>query len=246
MDDRQSAKRVGARRAAAWAVHLFSASGAVLALLAFRAIDAHRFTEAVLWLLAALAVDGIDGTLARSARVKEYAGRVDGEVLDLVIDYLNYVFVPTLFILEARLLPEPLALPLAALVQLSSLYVFARRDMKTDDQYFRGFPALWNVVALYLFAARFDPGLSAAIVALLIVLTFAPIHFVHPFRVRDFGAWLPALATVWALSTLALFLPLAEAMRGTVLAVSGLSAIAVVGIGLWRTVRGPNPGAIAH
>lgn len=146
---------------AAWAVHAFSASGAVLALLAVAAVFDHRWTDTMLWLFAALVVDGIDGTFARAARVKELASRVDGDVLDLVIDYLNYVFVPTLFMLEARLLPDVLALPLAALVQLSSLYVFARRDMKTVDNYFRGFPALWNVVALYLYGAQVDPGTGA-------------------------------------------------------------------------------------
>jgi len=230
--------------AVAWAVHAFSASGAVLALLAVLAIDGHRWTEAMLWLFAALVVDGIDGTFARAARVKERAPRVDGDVLDLVIDYLNYVFVPTIFLLEARLLPAPVAVPLAALIQLSSLYIFARRDMKTEDSYFRGFPALWNVVALYLYAAQVDPFVAAAVVAALVILTFAPIHFVHPFRVRDYGIWLPVLCVVWAASTLILLLPLIGAMRSGLLAISSISATAVVTAGLWRSYRGvrTSPG----
>lgn len=227
--------------AAAWAVHVFSASGAVLALLAVLAIDGHRWTEAMLWLFAALVVDGIDGTFARKARVKELAARVDGDVLDLVIDYLNYVFVPTLFILEAHILPGALAIPLAALIQLSSLYVFARRDMKTKDNYFRGFPALWNVVALYLFAAQIGPLICAAVVATLIVLTFAPIHFVHPFRVSDYGKWLPLLAIAWAVSTLALLFDWTSSTRAILLAVSAVTAVAIVALGLLRTARGPRP-----
>ena len=195
----------------------------------------------MLWLFAALVVDGIDGTLARAARVKELAPRIDGDVLDLVIDYLNYVFVPTLFVLEAELLPSPLALPLAALIQLSSLYVFARRDMKTEDNYFRGFPALWNVVALYLFAARIDPAAAAAIVAGLVVLSFAPIHFVHPFRVRDYGRLTPVLTVVWAVSTLALLFDLGDDTHLMLLAISGASAAAIVALGLLRTFRGPQP-----
>lgn len=225
-------------KAAAWAVHAFSASGAVLALLAVIAIDGQRWTEAMLWLFAALVVDGVDGTMARAARVKELASRVDGDVLDLVIDYLNYVFVPTLFILGAGLLPDAAALPLAAFIQLSSLYVFARRDMKTDDNYFRGFPALWNIVALYLFAAGMEPGMAAVVVAALVVLTFAPIHFVHPFRVRDYGFWLPLLALLWSFSTLALLIE--SPIRAILLAVSALSAVIIVGLGLWRTARGPR------
>ena len=225
-------------RATAWAVHLFSASGAVLALLAVLAIQGHRWTEAMLWLFAALVVDGVDGTMARAARVKDLASRVDGAVLDLVIDYLNYVFVPTLFILEAGLLPNAVALPLAALIQLSSLYVFARRDMKTDDNYFRGFPALWNIVALYLYAAGLDPGIAGAVVAALVVLTFAPIHFAHPFRVRDYGALLPITALIWAFSTLALLVD--SPARSILLAVSAISALIIVGLGLWRTAGGPK------
>ena len=229
--------------AAAWAVHAFSASGAVLALLAVLAIDGHRWTEAMLWLFAALVVDGIDGTFARAARVKERAPRVDGDVLDLVIDYLNYVFVPTLFILEARLLPDPFAIPLAALIQLSSLYIFARRDMKTEDNYFRGFPALWNIVALYLYAAQIDQDIAAVVVTALVILTFAPIHFVHPFRVRDYGRWLPAIALVWAVSSLALLIDLLAPARTALLAASSASALGIVALGLVRTARGPRQGS---
>ncbi len=225
-------------RLLAWSVHAFTASGAVLALLALAAVQRHRWTEAMLWLFVALVVDGLDGTFARAARVKERVPRIDGDVLDLVIDYLNYVFVPTVFIWEAALLPEPLALPLAALIQLSALYVFARRDMKTEDGYFRGFPALWNVVALYLFATGIGDHAAAVIVSGLIVLTFAPIHVVHPFRVRDYGPILPVVAAAWGLTTLALLLPgLAEWLRAVLLGVSAAAAIALVLLGLARSFR---------
>ena len=194
----------------------------------------------MLWLFAALVVDGVDGTLARAAGTKELTPRIDGDALDLVIDYLNYVFVPTLFIIEAELLSDTLAMPLAAVIQLSSLYVFARRDMKTEDNYFRGFPALWNVVALYLYAAQIDDGIAAAIIAALIVLTFAPIHFVHPFRVRDYGRWLPILCLAWAFSTLGLLVPQIGGLRSALLAVSAVTALGMVVAGFWRSYRGPK------
>lgn len=226
----------------AWSVHAFTASGAVLALLAVVAIDRHSWTEAMLLLFAALVVDGVDGTLARWAGTERLASRVDGNVLDLVIDYLNYVFVPTLFLLESGLLQPPLALPLAALIQLSSLYVFARRDMKTHDGYFRGFPALWNIVALYLFATAPGELATDAIVVALIALTFAPVLVVHPFRVRDYGIWLPALAAIWAASTLALLMPaIPDGLRSGLLIASGLSAVTMIGLGLIRSLR-PDQG----
>ena len=117
--------------------------------------------------------------------------------------------------------------------------------MKTEDSYFRGFPALWNVVALYLYAAQVDPVVAAAIVSALIILTFAPIHFVHPFRVEDFGKWLPGLAIVWAVATLALLFGLPPEIRPVLLAVSALSAMAIVASGLLRTLRGPSADSIS-
>ena len=142
--------------AAAWGVHLFTSLGVVLGLLALVAIERGEPREALLWLLLALLVDGVDGTLARAAKVQERLPRIDGAALDLIIDYLNYVFIPVLLIWHGRYLPDQLALPLSAAILVSSLYVFARRDMKTDDGYFRGFPgAVERRRALFL---RHRPG----------------------------------------------------------------------------------------
>jgi phosphatidylcholine synthase len=226
---------------AAWLVHLFTASGAVLALLAFAAVHEEDWNLAFLWLAAALAIDGVDGSLARKVAVRRRLPRIDGAILDLVIDYLTYVFVPSLIIWRAGFLPEPLALPLAAAIQISSLYVFARADMKTDDGYFRGFPALWNVVALYLYVTLPSPPAAAAIVAFLVGASFAPIHFVHPFRVRDYGLWLPSLALIWGGATAALLWPgWSGGAQSVLILVSAVSAVALIALGLLRTFRGPR------
>jgi phosphatidylcholine synthase len=226
---------------AAWAVHAFTASGAVLGFLALMAIMAQDWPLALLWLLIALAVDGIDGSLARWARTKELAPRIDGATLDLIIDYLNYVFVPAVLIWRAELVPTWLAPALAAAILVSSLYNFTRTDMKTQDNYFRGFPALWNVVAFYLFVARPSAETAAFVICLLAALTFAPVHFVHPFRVRDYGRWPPILASVWAGSTAALLWPAWwEGMRMAWLWLSLGTAALLLALGLWRTIRGPK------
>src|SRR5215213_4969442 len=107
------------RVTAAWLVHAFTASGVVVAFLALVAIERGEWRLALLWLLAALVVDGVDGTLARWARVKEHVPRIDGEAFDLIVDYLNYVFVPAILIVRGGLVPETLALPLAAAILLS-------------------------------------------------------------------------------------------------------------------------------
>lgn len=223
----------------AWAVHAFTAAGAVLALLALLAVERGDFPLALLWLAAALGVDSVDGTLARAAHVKTQLPRIDGAVLDLIIDYLTYVFVPALMIVRAELVPAAWAPALAAAILVSSLYVFARADMKTEDNYFRGFPALWNIVAFYLYVAQPGETVGGVLVALLVVATFAPIHFVHPFRVRDYGRFLPVLAIAWAAATIMLLWPdWSEAARRGILVISSATGLALIALGLRRSVRG--------
>jgi phosphatidylcholine synthase len=219
---------------------MLTASSAVLALLALAAVERAAWREALLWLLAALVIDGVDGTLARKARVAERLPRIDGSELDLVVDYLTYVFVPAWFLWRLGAFPQAMALPVVALILLSSLYTFARRDMKTEDGYLRGFPALWNIVALYIYAAAPDPWLAAAVALALVIMTFAPVHTVHPFRGRDYGPWLPGTAILWGISTLALLLPMGSSVRATALAGSLTSAAIMIAMGLVRSVRGPQ------
>lgn len=229
--------------APAWLVHALTASGAVLAFLALAAISESNWRGALLWLGAAMAIDGVDGFLARRLHVRTRLPRVDGAILDFVVDYLTYVFVPAIFIAKARLIPSEWAPALVGLILLSSLYCFARSDMKTDDNYFRGFPALWNVIAFYLFVAQFGAAVGALIVLILAILTFAPIHVVHPFRVRDYGIWLPLLALGWAVSAAALTWPgWSEDVRAAWLGVSIGTAVILLMLGLWRSFRGPLPG----
>ena len=224
----------------AWAIHLFTASGAVLAFLAFLAVGHGQWRLALLWLGAALVVDGIDGTLARWAGVTTRTPGINGATLDLVVDYLTYVFIPAILIYDAGLLPPAFALAGTAAILLSSLYTFARTDMKTADNFFRGFPALWNVVAFYLVMLRPGQIAAAIIVAVFAALTFAPIHFVHPVRVRLFQPWLAVLTVVWGVGSFALLAPgwSPSGMRAW-LALSVAGAVALLAVGAVRTLRGP-------
>ena len=225
-------------RIAAWGVHLFTATGVVFAMLALAAINEGSQGKALLWLLAAILVDGVDGTLARMVGVKDQLPGIDGSALDLIIDYLTYVFLPALFIWRGGFLPPSMAMLLVGAILVSSLYTFARRDMKTDDGYFRGFPALWIGVAFFLFALRPGETFAAVVVVLLIVATFAPIHFIHPFRAKDYGALPIGLTAFGAAASIALLL---QAWHPTIhallVAVVVGSAAALVVLGLARTVR---------
>jgi phosphatidylcholine synthase len=144
-------------------------------------------------------IDGIDGTFARRLRVAEVLPRWSGDVLDLVVDILNYVFVPAYALAAGELLPQAAATALGLLIAVTGSLYFADRRMKTPDHYFRGFPALWNVAAFYLFLLRLPPWLAALIVVALAALTFVPIHVIHPIRIPHRRMLTLAALIVWSL-----------------------------------------------
>ncbi|MGN6308593.1 MAG: phosphatidylcholine synthase [Xanthobacteraceae bacterium] len=191
-----------ASRAAAFGVHVFTALGAGIALIALLEAVREHWAAMFGWLGAALIIDAIDGPLARRLNVVALQPRWSGDTLDLVVDFLTYVFVPAYAIAASRLLP-PIAGPLigVGIVVASALY-FADRRMKTDDNHFRGFPALWNAAAFYLFLLQPSPWLAALAMAALIVLTFAPIHVLHPVRVVRFRKFNLVLMAIWAVLTI--------------------------------------------
>ena len=189
----------------AYSVHLFTAAGAALALTGLFAGVQHRWELMFFCLGGALLVDAVDGTMARRFKVAEVLPRWSGDVLDLVVDFVTYVFVPAYAIAASGLLPEGLGLPAGIVVVVTGALYFADRHMKTPDNYFRGFPGLWNAAAFYLFLLKLNSWVAAAIIALLAVLTFVPFKFVHPFRVARLRGASGLMVVVWsALAAIAL------------------------------------------
>ncbi len=146
----------------------------------------------------ALVVDGVDGPLAREFKVAEVLPRWSGETLDLIVDFTTYVFVPAYAIAASGLLPNPLAIPSGVLVVITGALYFADREMKTPDNYFRGFPAVWNLAAFYLYLLEPPDWLAAVMIAALAALSFAPIKFLHPLRVKRLRLFNIALLAAWA------------------------------------------------
>jgi phosphatidylcholine synthase len=170
------------RTLAAYGVHLFTATGAVWGMLAILAIFDGDYRMMIVWMIVAMLVDGFDGVLARWADVKTYAGGVDGALLDNIIDYLNYVLVPALFIVRTDFLPEPVKFFTACLILLTSAYQFTQTDAKTDDHHFKGFPSYWNVAALYMLLMNLPPWVNFGFLMLFNVLVFIPIKYIYPTR----------------------------------------------------------------
>lgn len=182
----------------AFAVHVFTACGAALAFLALVLAVGEHWAAMFFCLGLALVVDGADGPLAREFKVAEVLPRWSGETLDLIIDFTTYVFVPAYAIAASGQLPKGLAVSAGIVVVITGALYFADRNMKTPDNYFRGFPGLWNLAAFYLYLLEPPQWASAAMVAALAVLTFLPLKFLHPLRVKRLRALNVALLAVWA------------------------------------------------
>jgi len=178
----------------AWSVHLFTASGAVLAALALLSIGSGNFSRAALLMLLALAIDSVDGSMARAVRVSEVVPRIDGRRLDDIVDYLNYAVVPVVFMAGAGLI---LAWGWLVLPILASAYGFSQNNAKTEDDFFLGWPSYWNVVALYLWLLEISPAAGTAWVVTFSIAIFIPLKYVYPSRIKP--PRLRSIATVGGL-----------------------------------------------
>jgi len=190
------------KRAAAFSVHVFTALGAGLALLAMLEAVREHWSAMFGWLGVALVIDAVDGPMARRLHVVRLQPNWSGEVLDLVVDFVTYVFVPAYAITAGGLL-LPLAAPLLGIgVTVSGALYFADRRMKSPDNHFRGFPGLWNIAAFYLFLLHWPPAFSSLVVAILIVATFLPFRVVHPVRVVRLRWLTLVLIAAWSVLTI--------------------------------------------
>jgi len=181
----------------ALSVHLFTATGAVLAMLAMLAAVDEKWDLMFLWLVVAFFVDGFDGPLARKFDVKTYAPQIDGVLLDLIIDYLTYVFIPAFALFKSGLLPNWTGWIMIIVITFTSALYFADTRMKTKDNSFSGFPGCWNMVVLVLFALQPNYWLMLGLVVALSITMFVPLKFVHPVRTERWRSLTLPMALAW-------------------------------------------------
>lgn len=173
------------RKFSAWMIHLFTASAAILGLFTLHAIYQGHYIFAF-WLMGVtIAIDSVDGSLARFVRVKIAAPKIDGMLLDNIVDYLNYVITPAFFLLVSNLLPVHLATVGASLVVLCSAYQFTQAEAKTEDHFFKGFPSYWNLVVFYLFLGGLSAWTNFTIIVTLSILIFVPIKYLYLSRLDN-------------------------------------------------------------
>lgn len=218
----------------AWGAHAFTATGVVIAFMATIALFEDQPKACLLWLGLALVVDGVDGSLARKFNVQSVLPGFDGSVLDLVIDYLTYVFIPALFIYRYIDLPDHTMLLSTAVILVSSLFCFCNLEMKSKDNYFQGFPAAWNVVALCVYIISPASWVTLLTVFGLALLTLTRMKFLHPFRVRRLMPLNITVTTIWLVCSALLVID-HPAQSPTVMIVWSAMSAYFLGICLWRT-----------
>ncbi|MDG2308155.1 MAG: CDP-diacylglycerol O-phosphatidyltransferase [Candidatus Binatia bacterium] len=229
------------RRLAGWAVHLYTALGSIIGLLALLAGARGDIQEAFLWLCAAIAIDASDGALARFVGVKEVVPEYNGAELDDIVDYLNFVVVPVFLMLQIGLLAGPFGYLTGGAALLASAYRFCHADAKTPDHFFTGFPSYWNIIAFYLYVFDVGPGTGAVVTGVLAVLVFAPLRFVYPSRTVFLRPLTIGLGVVWAVLGLMTLAALPE--KATGLAAASLFYPAYyTGLSFYMQATGKDPG----
>lgn len=188
---------------AGWAVHLYTASGALFGLLALQAAAEGAVRTAFLWMAVTILIDSTDGTLARRLDVASLVPSVDGRVLDDIVDYFTYVVVPVALMRALNLLPH--SIWVAAAPILASGFGFANRQAKTTDNFFLGFPSYWNIVAFHLWLFALPVWINAVAVVVLSVLVLVPTRYVYPTRTEDHRALTLVLGGLWGVQLVAAF-----------------------------------------
>jgi phosphatidylcholine synthase len=198
---------------AAWGVHLLTATGAVMGLMAIIAIARQDWLRAFAWMGVTIVIDSVDGMCARACRVKEVLPHFDGALLDNIVDYFTYVIVPASFLYETHSVPTGFNLASAMLITLASAYQFCQMDAKTKDHCFTGFPSYWNVTAFYLFMLGWPEWVNLGIIVVLAIGVFVPVKYLYPSRTRLLRPLTIVLTILWGAVVFAAMLRYPDAHR---------------------------------
>lgn len=205
---------MNAAQVAAWAVHLYTATGVLLGLAALAAISSEAYGAAFAYMAVATLIDSTDGALARRFEVKRVLPHFDGARLDDIVDYFNYVIVPVVLVHRAELVPEgTIGLVVGCLPILASAYGFCQADAKTADHFFKGFPSYWNIVVFYLYALRAPLSFNVFVLVVLSIMVFVPIRYLYPSRTPRARRTTYVLGIGWAVMMLVLLVQLPQPSR---------------------------------
>nr|WP_235691410.1 phosphatidylcholine/phosphatidylserine synthase [Borreliella americana] len=169
----------------AWLVHIFTASGLIVGLYSIISIVNGNYSLLLKLTVIGLIIDGIDGTMARKLKVKELIPEIDGTLLDNITDYINYTFIPVIFFYLGEFIEKKYKVAICIGILLSSAYQFSRTDAKTDDNYFRGFPSLWNLFVILNIIFKMEQITNLITMSICIIASFIPIKFIYPSKTKE-------------------------------------------------------------
>ncbi len=187
-------------------VHLLTGFGIVAGFFALIAVMNNNQKEAFIWLGLAFLIDSFDGSLARKFNVKKNLPNIDGKMLDSIIDFINYVIIPSVMIYWFRYVPDQFTMLIPAILIFISIYSYVNLNILTNDNYYNGFPAIWNVIVLYFFIFDTSQNFNLIILIILILLKFYPLKCVHPLRVKKFKNTSIFFSIVWFITSALLIL----------------------------------------
>lgn len=218
-----------------WAIHCFTGLGALCGMFGLMAVANDNLRETILWLMVAMVLDGVDGSAARAYAVHKTIPRIDGNTLDLIIDYVTCIVIPVLFMHRFQMLPDGWSLFIGSFVLFMSALWMSRTDQMTHDHYFNGFPAEWNMIVPTLYLLESPRWLTAVAVVLLACTQLTNWKFVHPMQVRRLRLVTVPVTVIWLATVLAMtaVLPDRHDLAKILLAACPLY---IVGVGVWRTV----------
>ena len=190
----------------AWSVHLLTCSGLIAGFFALICIFKNDQTSAFLFLGLALLIDAIDGTLARKFKVSVLIKNIDGRMLDSVIDFFNYIIIPSVMIYQFNVVPVTFELIIPSIILIISAISYSNSNLMTLDNFYKGFPCIWNILVFYLYLFEFQQFYNLLIISTCIVLKFIPIKFIHPLRVEKYRKYSIFFMLLWFFSSLKLLL----------------------------------------
>ncbi len=228
---------------AGMAVHLLTASCAVIGLFTLVAIMKQQYMTAFALMTAAVIIDAIDGTLARRAHVKTYLPNIDGALMDNIVDFINYALTPCFLALTyTPMLPNGIREILLSLVLFASIYQFTQADAKTDDHFFKGFPSYWNILILYFYVYATSPWLNALILLICIILVFVPIKYLyisrmeHAIKNKLHRQIILALSIIWGFAIVGMMITYQHPWM-IFLYYTGLYSLGYLGLSVFITLR---------
>ena len=190
----------------AWSVHLLTCSGLIAGFLALICVFKNDETSAFLFLGLALLIDAVDGTLARKFKVSIFVKNIDGKMLDSVIDFFNYIIIPSVMIYWFKLVPSPFEIIIPSIILIVSAISYSNNNLMTSDNFYKGFPCIWNILLFYLYLFDLSQVYNLFLISACILLKFIPMKFIHPLRVNKYRRYSAVFMVLWFISSFKILL----------------------------------------